>query len=87
MGGRVRGLGDDVAALEDRGGDRIATARLGDVDLGAGGLGEADDFQPFRPLWTREESVPPAAGMTKWSGALQPSSSTTSKAIVFAPSA
>jgi hypothetical protein len=40
-----------------------------------------------RPLWTREERVPPAAGMTKWSGATQSSCSTTSKAIVFAPSA
>ena len=39
------------------------------------------------PLWTREDSVPPAAGITKWSGETQSSCSTTSKAIVFAPSA
>ena len=39
------------------------------------------------PLWTREESVPPAAGITMWSGETQSSCSTISKAIVFAPSA
>ena len=31
-----------------------------------------------RPLWTREESVPPAAGITMWSGEFQSSCSTTS---------
>ena len=41
----------------------------------------------FSPLWTREERVPPAAGITMWSGETQSSCSTTSKAIVFAPSA
>ena len=39
------------------------------------------------PLCRREESVPPAAGVTMWSGDCQPSCSTISNAAVFAPSA
>ena len=35
----------------------------------------------------REESVPPAAGETMWSGETQSSCSTISNAAVFAPSA
>ena len=50
VGGGVRGLRLDLAALEDRGGDRVAAARLGDVDLRPRGLGEADHLELVQPL-------------------------------------